>query len=170
MSGCDRYNPYCNSSLINNGACDITCMVESCNFDGNDCPSCYSKCFKPGIEQYTGSCKGLNKQTSNWCEIEGVDTCCTSTVDDCCYLDAGTLAGVVIGLIIVVLILLFILSNVCCYEQLEPIYKQIYVKYKECKKTGKDRKKDQALVNMSQRNIIPVEQGASSKNLLKDDH
>ena len=107
-------------------------MVESCNFDGNDCPSCYSKCFKPGIEQYTGSCKGLNKQTSNWCEIEGVDTCCTSTVDDCCYLDAGTLAGVVIGIIIVVLILLFIhwSTGVQKYNiTLLPIFISLLVRY-----------------------------------------
>ena len=153
-SSCDLYKPYCNSSLINNGVCDISCMFESCNYDGNDCPSCYSKCFRPGIEQYTGGCRGMNKLTKNWCTVEGVDTCCSSTVDSCCYFDSYTLIGIIIGIIIGILLLLFIFSNICCFENLQPYYVKCHKKLLECLKPKQTRKIEVALNSMSQRRLI----------------
>ena len=55
----------------------------------------------PLADVYAGSCGGLNKKTDCW-ESDTVfgDICCAGTSEDCCKLQAGLVAIIVIGIII----------------------------------------------------------------------
>jgi len=71
------------------------------------------------FDMNTGSCGGLAKKTSCW--VDGYssllgDVCCASSTSDCCEVNPGALAGVIIGGV-VVLALLIASCVACCISQ-----------------------------------------------------
>ena len=114
--------PGCLSGWPGDGYCDYACNNYACNYDNGDCSgssndddddvggSC-SNCNYNNM--YTGSCGAFQEKADDkWCSFYGSDYCCADSAADCCEVNGGLVAGVVIGA--VVALGLAIWGCICC--------------------------------------------------------
>lgn len=76
-------------------ACEAyTCAVDKCHWRDT---------------AYYGKCPAFTKKSYRWCDVCGTPTCCAPNEDECCDIDDGAVAGLIIGSI-----LFFVVSITGC--------------------------------------------------------
>jgi len=68
---------------------------------------------------YTGSCGPFGKKTDKWSD----DICCAASSDDCCDINGGSVAGVVIGIVVFLAITITSCAwccKCCCFKIPQP--------------------------------------------------
>ena len=77
----------------------------------------------PECNMYTGSCNVVVKKTDQWCG----DICYAESSDDCCEINPGPVAGIVIGIILFIVLSIVgccACCGCCCFRKKEVVVVQ----------------------------------------------
>ena len=120
----------CNSNNAVNSDCG-TCSTPNSGNTGSTYLSAAQTCtaldaacqLYPECDTYAGSCNVVVKKTDQWCG----DFCYAESKDDCCEINPGPVAGIVIGIILFIVLSIVgccACCGCCCFRKKEVVVVQ----------------------------------------------